>query len=200
MTGFFDAFEGWEVYARKAADRPPRPLLVEALTLTEARSAAIDLGAGALTDTRYLLEQGFAQVTALDLAANAQATADSFPPDRFTYAISSFEDFDFPVAAYDVINAHYALPFIHPEQFGRVFAAILAALKPGGLLVGQLFGDQDSWAGTRGMTFHSETSARDLLAGTELLRFDVENDPDSKTLSGKAKHWHAFHLIARRPS
>ena len=200
MTGFFEAFEGWDIYAQKAADRPPRPLLVEALTLTTKRDSAIDLGAGALTDTRYLLEQGFAHVTALDLAANAQTTADSFPPDRFAYAIASFEDFAFPVAAYDLINAHYVLPFIHPDHFARVFAAILGALKPGGLLVGQLFGDQDSWAGTDGMTFQSETAARDLLAGVELLRFQVENDPDSKTLSGKAKHWHAFHLIARRPS
>ena len=198
MTAFFDSFEGWDVYAARAANRPPRPLLVEALTLTAARSAAIDLGAGALTDTRYLLEQGFAQVTALDLAANAQATADSFPPDRFTYAISSFEDFDFPVAGYDVINAHYALPFIHPEAFDRVFTAILGALRPGGLLVGQLFGEEDSWAGTPGMTFHSEARARALLSGHRLLHFEVENDPHSKTLSGKSKHWHAFHLIAQR--
>ena len=200
MTAFFDTFEGWDVYAAKAANRPPRPLLVNALTLTSARQSAIDLGAGALTDTRYLLDQGFAQVTALDLAAHAQATADSFPPDRFTYAIASFENFLFPEEAYDVINAHYALPFIHPDAFDRVFGAVLGALKPGGLLVGQLFGDQDSWAGTPGMSFHSESAARALLSGHELLRFDVENEPDSHTLSGKSKHWHAFHLIVRRPA
>ncbi|GLQ11992.1 tellurite resistance protein [Devosia yakushimensis] len=199
MAGtFHHYFEGWQKYADNAAGRPPRPLLVDALQLISARDAAIDLGAGALTDSQYLLEQGFASVTALDSAPVAQATADTFPATRFRYAISTFEAFAFPTAAYDVVNAQYALPFIEPAHFPRVFAAIRASLKPGGLLVGQLFGDRDTWAGSPGMNFHTETSARALLADLTLLRFDVEDDANSKTMSGRPKHWHAFHIIARR--
>jgi SAM-dependent methyltransferase len=199
MAGtFHQYFEGWQKYAEKAAGRPPRPLLVDALTRITARDKAIDIGAGALTDSQYLLEQGFAQVTALDSAPVAQATADTFPTDRFDYAISTFETFAFAPATYDVVNAQYALPFIDPAQFPRVFAAILASLKPGGLLVGQLFGDRDTWAGSSGMNFHTETQARALLADLSVLRFDIEDDETSKTMTGKLKHWHAFHIIAQR--
>ncbi len=160
------------------------------------RGAALDIGAGALNDARFLLDQGFAQVTALDGEPIAQDVADTLPPDRFTYAIASFENFAFPVGTFDVLSAQYALPFIHPDHFDRVFDAIVAALKPGGILVGQLFGDHDDWVGTPGMTFHGADAARARLEPLTVLKF-TEEDRHSQTLNGTPKHWHLFEFIAR---
>ncbi|MCR6671950.1 class I SAM-dependent methyltransferase [Devosia ginsengisoli] len=198
MAKFADNFEGWYKYAERAAGRPPRPLLVEAVTRASGREAALDIGAGALNDTIHLLGAGFAHVTALDGEPIAQQIADTLPPDRFAYVISRFEDFAFPPAAYDLLNAQYALPFIRPDRFDRVFAAILAALKPGAIITGQLFGDRDDWVGTSGMTFHTRAAAEALLAPLTLLSFREEDDPNSQTLNGTAKHWHLFHFLARR--
>lgn len=198
MAKFADNFEGWYKYAERARDRPPRPLLVEAVALGSGREAAIDIGAGALNDVRFLLEAGFAHVTALDAEPIAQEIADSLPPERFRYVIASFEEFGFPFAAYDLLNAQYALPFIRPEQFDRVFTAIVAALRPGGIVTGQLFGDRDDWVGTPNMTFHSREAAEALLRPLTTLAFREEDDPASQTLNGTPKHWHLFHFIARK--
>ncbi len=191
-------FKRWYKYAESARNQPPRPLLVEAAGLAAARDTAIDIGSGALNDARFLLDAGFSEVTAVDGAPIAQATADTLPADRFTYAISRFEDHAFPVGAYDLVSAQYALPFIPPDHFDRVFAAILASLRPQGILVGQFFGDRDEWVGLPGMTFHSAAAAQALLAPLNVLAFREEDDPNSQTLRGGTKHWHLFDFIARR--
>lgn len=198
MGKFEDSFEGWYKYAERAAGKPPRPLLVDAVGLAEGRQAALDIGAGALNDAIYLLEAGFAQVTALDAEPIANDIAARLPAERFAYVIARFEDFAFPVDRYDLLNAQYALPFIAPQQFDRVFGAILASLKPGGILTGQLFGDRDDWAGTAGMSFHTIETAQTLLSPLEILSFREEDDPHSQTLSRTSKHWHLYHFIALR--
>jgi len=194
---FADNFSGWYDYAERYKDRPPRPLLTRAVPLATHRETAIDIGSGGLNDTRFLLDSGF-KVTALDGEPVAQAVADTLPPDQFNYVVSSFESFDFPVAAFDLVNAQYALPFVRPEHYLQVFDAVVAALKPGGIFTGQFFGDRDDWGGTANMTFHSESEARRLLAPLTVLEFTEEDDASSKTLSGQPKHWHLFHFIARR--
>ena len=198
MAKFSENFEGWFKYAERAAGKPARPLLIEAVDLAPGRGAALDIGAGALNDSIHLLKSGFRQVTALDAEPIAQGIADTLPADRFDYVISSFETFSFPRGAYDLLNAQYALPFIRPDQFDRVFAAILAALKPGGILTGQLFGDRDDWSGTSSMTFQTRAQAEALLAPLTVLSFREEDDPDGSTLNGVPKHWHLYHFIARK--
>ena len=198
MAKFADNFEGWYKYAERARDRPPRPLLLEAAKFTTRRDAAIDIGAGALNDVLFLLDAGFAHVTALDGEPIAQDIADTLPPDRFRYVIATFEDFAFPFTAYDLLNAQYALPFIRADQFDRVFDAIIASLRPGGIITGQFFGDRDDWVGTPNMTFHSREAAEALLAPLTVLSFREEDDPNSQTINGTPKHWHLFHFIARK--
>lgn len=193
---FADNFSGWYDYAERYKDRPPRPLLTRAVAHVARRGTALDLGSGGLNDTRFLLDESF-DVTALDGEPIAQAVADTLPPDRFRYVISSFESFAFPAAAFDLVSAQYALPFVRPDHYDRVFAAARNALRPGGIITGQFFGDRDDWVGTPNMTFHTEQQARERLSGLEIIGFTEEDDPGSQTLSGQAKHWHLFHFIAR---
>ncbi|MEO8683758.1 MAG: class I SAM-dependent methyltransferase, partial [Devosia sp.] len=184
---FTENFDGWYAYAQRFKDRPPRPLLTRAAPHATHRGNALDLGSGGLNDTRFLLDSGF-DVTALDGEPVARSVADTLPPERFRYLISSFETFDFPVAAFDLVNAQYALPFVRPDHYDRVFAAVLATLRPGGIFTGQFFGDRDDWAGTPNMTFHTRSGARQLLAPLTLIEFTEEDDPASATLSGQPKH------------
>lgn len=198
MSRFEEDFEGWGAYAAATAGRPPRPLLRRALRHVAARRTALDLGAGALSDSEFLLGEGFEMVTALDAEPVAQTKAASFPAERFQYVISRFEAFDYPVGRYDLVNAQYALPFIPRAHFGSIFGRILNSLRQGGILTGQLFGDRDEWASSPDIAFHSLGEARSLLAGMEILEFE-EEDEDGQIASGRPKHWHAFHIIARRP-
>lgn len=199
MSNYFqDVFEGWDKFVEQTKGRPPRPLLIDALTHVKHRGAALDLGSGALNDSSFLLDEGFDFVTAVDAEPVAQNIADTFPPERFRYAISRFEDFDFAETAFDLINAQFALPFIHPDKFDGVFRRVLEALRPGGVITGQLFGDRDEWAATDSMTFHNRELALQVLQPLQILHFDEEDNPHATIASGARKHWHLFHFIAAK--
>lgn len=190
--------ETWRIFYEKTKNRPPREILVRALASVAHRGTALDLGAGALNETRYLLGEGFAHVTAVDSAPMAAEIAATLAAPGFTYAISRFEELDFPEAEYDLVNALYALPFIAPADFDRVFRSMLGALRPGGVLCLILFGDHDEWASNPTMTFHTRAEAEGLLSGMTIVEF-VEEDADGTTARGEPKHWHAFHIIAVTP-
>ena len=96
-----------------------------------------------------------------------------------------------------MLYAGYALPFIRPEAFPRVWADIVARVRPGGFLVVNLFGVHDTWASDPDMTFVDAERVQGLVAGLEVAVLDeVENDGDS--FDGP-KHWHVFDIVARRP-
>src|SRR5579863_9222985 len=102
----------WDRFYGFTQTSPPWPLLMRAAALAPKHGRALDLGAGAGRDTRYLLEQGF-QVTAVDAEPRAVALLAALPfsVDRLRVVQSSFEDFDFAgTAPYDLISAQFALP------------------------------------------------------------------------------------------
>ena len=177
---------------------PPRPLLVKAAELAGRKEHALDVGAGALNATKYLLSAGFSRVTAVDAAPRAQKIAEELPPEQVSFVLSRFEDFDFPEAAYDLVNAEFCLPFMRPADFAPTFSRMLAAVRQGGIFTGQLFGPHDSWnVADSGMSFHSRAEAEAFFRGFERLHFEEEDHPGTTKL-GEPKHWHIFHIIARR--
>ena len=186
----------WGKYFDKTKNKPPRPLLVEALGYVNERGQALDLGAGALNDSAYLVEQGF-NVTALDKKSVAEFFNVEVPEEKFQYVIEPFETFEFPDRKFDLVNAQFSLPFIRPENFPKVFASIKNSLRNNGIFVGQLFGNRDSWSSNPSRTFHSKKEARDLFEDFEILKF-IEEERDGQTAIGEDKHWHIFHFIARK--
>jgi SAM-dependent methyltransferase len=104
----------WEDFYKITKDRPPWPLLVQAVSLLAHRKYALDLGCGAGRDTRFLLEQGFA-VTAVDNNPHAIALLADFPRDRLRAVHASFEAFEFET--FDLVNAHFALSFLPNRAF-----------------------------------------------------------------------------------
>src|SRR5579859_5141505 len=185
----------WKEFYHITKNNPPWPRLVRAVSLLGHTGKALDLGCGGGRDTRYLLARGF-QVTAVDNEAASLAALADLPRERLHLVQSTFEDFSF--TSYDLINAHFALPFIHKEQFSAVFARLKAALKPGGIFVGQFFGVNDTWnTPETTMTFFTREQAHTQLAGLEIVEFE-EEDQDGTTARGDAKHWHVYHVVARQ--
>ena len=187
----------WSDFYQITKNRPPWPRLVRAAALLERRSRALDLGCGAGRDTRYLLELGF-EVTAVDREAASLAALADLPSDRLHLIQSAFEDFSFE--RYDLINAHFALPFTNKELFPMVFERLKASLNPGGIFVGQFFGVNDTWnTPDSSMTFFTREQAQKQLEGLDIVEFE-EEDQDGATADGTPKHWHVYHVIARRPA
>lgn len=183
----------WGGYFEKTQSREPSSLLKKALSLAVV-GHALDLGAGALVDSKYLLEQGF-DVTAVDSSPQVAEYARGLG-DRFHLVTSTFGTYDFPPEAFDLINARYALPFNPPETFDTMFEHLKASLAPGGVFIGEFFGPQDSWAGREGMTFYAKEDVERLLSPLEVLHLEEERKKGTTAL-GKEKFWHVFHVIAQ---
>src|ERR1700730_12445043 len=164
----------WAKFYWHTRERPPWPRMIRAASLVTHRERALDLGCGAGRDTRYLLEQGF-RVTAVDADANAMAILATFPQERLHAVQSTFGDFAFE--SYDLINAHFSLPFLPREQFYAVFGKVREALNLDGIFVGQFFGKHDQWntpENAAAMTFLTREEAMQALKGLSVIEFDEE--------------------------
>ncbi|MDO8550913.1 MAG: hypothetical protein Q7S39_12285 [Ignavibacteria bacterium] len=47
------------------------------------------------------------------------------------------------------------------------------------------------------MTFHTKQQVENLLSDMEIIEL-TEEDKDGRTANGTPKHWHVFHVIARK--
>ncbi len=192
----------WSPYYDAVAKSPPRRTLVYALDHYDAESPrgerfAVDLGAGSGTDTVELLRRGW-RVLAIDEdpAAIPRLRERVGPNASLTASIGRFEDARWPNAL--LVNASFALFFCTPAAFASVWRRIVDSLEPGGRFAGQLLGDRDTWAADPAMNHHTRAQAERLFDGLEIEMFNEEEEPNGKTATGAVKHWHTYHVVARK--
>ena len=196
----------WARYYEAAGDEP-RDTLLLALDHFDGEQPqdgrvrfAVDLGCGTGRDTVEMLRRGW-RVLGIDGEAEAierlrgRDDLGAGADDRLETLVARFEEARWP--ATDLVNSSFALPFCPPEHFDAVWRRIVGSLRPAGRFSGQLFGDRDGWAAESDMSFQTRRKAEELLAAFELERFD-EVEQDGKTAIGKPKHWHVFHVVARK--
>ena len=147
----------WNNFFEKTKDAAPRKYLVDAIQYVDDKKLALDLGAGTLRDTRFLLEQGFEKVIAMDGEEMFEDFAKEINDDRLETCVSNFEDFDYKENTYDLINAQYSLPFMNKEYFDVVIEKIKKSLKINGIFVGTFFGDKDGWNNKTSRTENFQT-------------------------------------------
>ena len=186
----------WNLWGRyfAAAGGDARPTLLDAVARFDAPGFAVDLGAGTGRDTAELLRRGW-RVLAIDREPEAldRLRVIAAPP-QLDVQLARFEEVDWP--ACDLVNASFALPLCPPAAFPGVWGKLVASLRPGGRFCGQLFGDHDDWAGS-GVVVHTRAELGELLAPFEVERLD-EVDEEGSTAVGTRKHWHLYHVVARR--
>lgn len=187
-----------EKYFGATEEEPANPVLVRALEYILSKDSALDLGAGALRDSKYLIDAGFRKVTAVDKEPATEEIAKGLSNPNLICIISSFENFGFPVEEYDLVNAQFSLPFNPPGSLISILDKIKVSLKPGGIFAGQLFGINDEWnTGNKKRSFHTHEQVKEMFSDMDIINFG-EVDRDGKTAVGDIKHWHFFNIIARR--
>jgi len=198
-----------------AAGEDPRPTLLAALDLFDAEPndperLAVDLGCGTGRDTFELLRRGW-RVVAIDAQEEAirrvLQSAKRFSSDRLETQVAEFASAQWLTAA--LVNASYSLPFCAPGSFVRLWERITTSLPSGGRFCGQLFGDHDEWASMpdastaewtpsgNAMTFLTRSEVEHLLRDYAIEQL-IEVDEVGPTATGPDKHWHLFHVVARK--
>ncbi len=190
----------WRRYYERTRGGAPRRTLLAALAAFGdcPPGRAVDLGCGDGRDTIELLRRGW-RVLAIDAEPVAierlLARPDLPEGAALETHITRFEETTWPPA--DLVNASFSLPLCTPDRFTAVWARIAASLAPDGRFAGQLFGTRDEWSGKPGLTFLDRAAIDRLLADFTVEMLE-EEESDALTPYGKPKHWHLFHVVARR--
>jgi len=190
-------------YYQAVEGRPPHETLLKALSIFDTEPLlyrprfAVDLGCGDGRDTVELLRRGW-RVLAIDREQNAFDRLLDRPIQRdlLQTQLMRFETLTLPQSI-DLINASFCLPFCQPADFAHLWETIVTSLNPGGYFCGQLFGDRDSWTVYPDRTHHTREQIQVLLKSFDIEWFDEEEHPGVTAL-GKEKHWHIFHIVARK--
>ncbi|MEX0876560.1 MAG: class I SAM-dependent methyltransferase [Phycisphaerales bacterium] len=193
----------WPGYFAVTQGRPPRETLIDALDRfandpIEPPRLAVDLGCGEGRDTAELLRRGW-RVHAIDGhpegIARLVSRDDLTDTAHLTMQLAPMESV--PLPRCDLLNASFSLPFCLPDRFNDLWERIVTAINPGGRFAGQLFGDRDTWATIHDRTHHTREQVEQLLApfAVETLK---EEERDGQDCTGAGKHWHAFHIVARK--
>jgi SAM-dependent methyltransferase len=187
----------WRKFMAATIGQPPWPELVRAAGLFEAPGEALDVGAGAGRDTAYLLGRGW-RVTALDSSPSAAETLKRLAHRNLRVVVSTAQDF--VPSDYELVNAQFSLPFIPPDQFAKTVARIRDSVRSGGVMAATFFGKHDEWnVPGSNLTFSTQKQVERMFSDLELIEL-TEVDKDGNTADGAPKHWHVFHLTARRPA
>lgn len=201
--------EDTERFVAATVHRPPRPLLLEALgQLGDGPPGrlAIDLGCGSGTESLELLRRQWrvvatdafpAAIESLRRRAGDAADLDALELDFESIALGGL-----PVQAgsASLVHAGFSLPFCARERFAGLWRQVRGFLGGGGVFAGQFFGSREPIvlaAPPGSATSHGEEEIRGMLEGFEIHRLE-EVDRPGENAYGEAKHWHVFHVIARR--
>ncbi|HEX5826565.1 MAG TPA: class I SAM-dependent methyltransferase [Candidatus Limnocylindrales bacterium] len=192
----------WAAYYRHTLGREPRPLFTKGMQLAAAcgrtPGQAVEVGFGDGTETLALLDAGW-RVLAVDAAPQARdvlltrVSADALS--RLDVRIEPAQSVDLP--PFDLLYSGYALSFLETADFRRFWTGVRGSLRPGGIVIVNVFGVRDTWAGDEYMTFVDRATVEKMTAGLEILALD-EEDADGSSFCGE-KHWHVFDIVARRP-
>ncbi len=163
---------------------------------------AYDLGCGIGIDTLYMLKNGMQVIStdidpAVGIAIEQQVellkSSGNFI--KWQFREQSFENLSLQPA--QIINACFSLPFCKSAYFSSCWKTIASSIVPGGIFCGHLFGVNDGWNCDPDMTFHSQKQIAELLKGFDTLLLD-EQEYDGNDITGNAKHWHVFHIVAAK--
>jgi len=165
---------------------------------------ALSVADGEGRNSVWLARQGL-RVTAFDFSpvglgkAKALARAAGVSVD---YRLSEVDDWDWDAARYDVVAAIF-VQFTPPPERSRMFAGMVRALAPGGLLILEGYRPEQLRYGTGGPkqveNLYTEALLRESFAALEIVHLAAYDDTVDE--GGGHKGMSALiDLVARRPA
>jgi len=192
----------WDAFCEATATRGPLEYFHSAVEFVDgnrgAGRLAIDVGCGGGADARDLLARGW-RVIALDSSPSSRRLLEERTPDtvrdRLEIMTESFHVAELPEA--DLVFAQFSLPFAG-EDFDASVRNVLSSVTDGGAFVGQLFGENDDWAADPNVASVDRAWIDRAFEGFSVVEVNERNHLGSYGTENDSKHWHFFHIRARR--
>lgn len=197
----------WKEYYELIGEKGHTKSLENALSYCKEKDYALDLGAGNLRDTKFLLENGFS-VTAVDISTESERLAKEIGSPKLEMFLGRLGEYSFPEDKFSLINAQGILFHVHKDRFEVVLNNIKKTLRQGGVLCADFIGEKDDWNyedGTKSILTKERLAL--LERDFEIKSFhDYEADESEEIVKEKAiyknnpdykaKHWHHIDIIA----
>lgn len=192
----------WEAFCEATATRGPLEYFHSAMEFVNGNVGrgrlAIDVGTGGGADARGLLSRGW-RVFALDAEPASRRLLEEQTPERvrkqLTIATGAFHTVALPPA--DLVYAQFSLPFAG-DDFEAAVTNVLASVVPGGAFVGQFFAVNDDWASDPHVASVDGPWIEHTFSEFSELEIDERDHDGPYGTEGSTKHWHFFHVRARR--
>lgn len=178
----------WQQYHEKVGDKP-NSLVVQAVEEIVGRQAALDLGAGNLRDSKYLLSKGFARVIAIDHLPNSR----EFLVDGIDFHVSAIDSWEIAPGFFDLIICCNTLFFIDSQCIRQLFVNVLKGLSTGGIFACNVLGKDDDWVLVDNLSSFNREQLLSLCNGFKLIRIEDIHYNDGQ------KNWHTWNLVVRKP-
>lgn len=191
----------WKEYYDEIEDRPSKALINAIENYSKAPGYALDIGAGSLRDTKYLLNNGF-RVVAIDPSPVSTKMAEDLNNPSLTVFPGFAGAYEFPDNHFLLINAQGILFHFPKARFDFIMDKIKKSLQTGGIFVGNFIGEKDTWnyEGTT-KTITTSNDLRNILKDYDIVfmkEFESDDTPALTKIKGldKPKHWHQINVIA----
>lgn len=195
--------DGWDGYYGVIGAEHSSALERAVREYCKERGFALDIGAGNLRDTKYLLKEGFV-VTAIDPAPGSVSAAETIIDPNFTFFQGFAGAYEYPQDHFSIINAQHILFHFPKDRFDFNMEKIQSSLKQGGILCANFLGENDTWnrEGTK-MTITPVEDLKGILKDFEILYLkEHERDQTEEFVKAKgdvsARHEHQIVVIARK--
>ncbi len=178
--------DGWDGYYDAVGGDHSSALERAVRDYCKERGYALDIGAGNLRDTKFLLKEGFI-VTAIDPSPGSVLAAEKMRDPNFTMFQGFAGAYQYPENHFSIINAQQILFHFPKDRFDFNLEKISYSLKQGGILCANFLGEKDTWnhEGTK-MTITPAQDLPDILKGFEIV-YIKEHERDQTEEFAKKK-------------
>jgi len=183
-----------KTYAELSKGKKANFFVRRAFKLLNKAESALDVGAGSLRNTKFLLEKGL-DVTALDLDPIILEAAAAVNNERLTASVADITKFEYS-NKYDLVLSINVLSFLTKGALLELLPKLKNSLAQDGILCVTLFGVSDEWAHKENMSFFDCDEAKALFDDMNLVVF-IEEESEGTLIQGGPKHWHLFRIIAK---
>lgn len=186
----------WQNYHSRVGDKQSEIACALSRFLTGRRDRALDLGAGHLRDSRYLIREGFFEVTAVDIYEPPKCLFE----EGIVFAQSRIEEYTPEVELYDGCISTNSMYFMPKARLKPVFERIRASLRPGGVFVCNLLAEKDPWVKVRGAEKIAWVEKCDLRSLHEGFRVILSENTfrRMKDFPNEKKDWHCHVFILEK--